>query len=118
MGHQYPSSIMSSSLKPSEHFLIALLHIFKIIKLKPFYLGLALPRPVLSRNRTIFDRLADKVLGDGPQNRYALICRTCGSHNGMARKEEFDFLGINHFYKYSSVAVGVFFKLLKYNFTY
>ncbi|XP_003247362.1 endoplasmic reticulum junction formation protein lunapark [Acyrthosiphon pisum] len=68
MGH--PPSIMSSALKPR----------------------LALPRPVLSRDRTIFDRLADKVLGDGPQNRYALICRTCGSHNGMARKEEFDFL--------------------------
>ncbi|KAL5242183.1 hypothetical protein ACI65C_009593 [Semiaphis heraclei] len=68
MGH--PPSIMSSTVKPR----------------------LALPRPLLSRDRTIFDRLADKVLGDGPQNRYALICRTCGSHNGMARKEEFDFL--------------------------
>ncbi|XP_060854834.1 endoplasmic reticulum junction formation protein lunapark [Rhopalosiphum padi] len=68
MGH--PPAIMSSTVKPR----------------------LALPRPVLSRDRTIFDRLADKVLGDGPQNRYALICRTCGSHNGMARKEEFDFL--------------------------
>ncbi|XP_025424552.1 endoplasmic reticulum junction formation protein lunapark isoform X2 [Sipha flava] len=53
---------------------------------------LALPRPVLPKDRTIFDRLADIVLGDGPQNRYALICRTCGSHNGMARKEEFDYL--------------------------
>lgn len=57
-------------------------------------LGLVLPRPVLSRDRTLFDRLADIVLGDGPQNRYALICRTCGSHNGMARKEEFDYLGM------------------------
>lgn len=66
----HPPAIMSSAVKPR----------------------LALPRPVLSRDRTIFDRLADKVLGDGPQNRYALICRTCGSHNGMARKEEFDFL--------------------------
>jgi len=65
-----PPAIMSSEVKPR----------------------LALPRPVLSRDRSIFDRLADIVLGDGPQNRYALICRTCGSHNGMARKEEFDFL--------------------------
>ncbi|XP_050429856.1 endoplasmic reticulum junction formation protein lunapark-A isoform X2 [Adelges cooleyi] len=52
----------------------------------------SLPRPVLPRDRTILDRLADIVLGDGPQNRYALICRTCGSHNGMARKEEFEYL--------------------------
>ncbi|VVC41631.1 Lunapark domain [Cinara cedri] len=65
-----PSAIMSSAVKPR----------------------LALPRPLLPRDRTIFDRLADIVLGDGPQNRYALICRTCGSHNGMARKEEFDYL--------------------------
>lgn len=57
-------------------------------------IGLALPRPILPRNRTIFDRVADIVLGDGPQSRYALICRVCGSHNGMARKEEFDYLGI------------------------
>ncbi|XP_050531772.1 endoplasmic reticulum junction formation protein lunapark isoform X2 [Daktulosphaira vitifoliae] len=53
---------------------------------------LSLPRPVLPKERTIFDRLADIILGDGPQNRYALICRTCGSHNGMARKEEFEYL--------------------------
>jgi len=107
MGH--PPSIMSSALKPSEHYLIVLSHIFYTIKLKSFYSGLALPRPVLSRDRTIFDRLADKVLGDGPQNRYALICRTCGSHNGMARKEEFDFLGMNNdLYKlYSSMVIGV-----------
>jgi len=59
---------------------------------------LTLPRPILSKDRTIFDRVADIVLGDGPQNRYALICRTCGSHNGMARKEEFDYLGIHAFF--------------------
>lgn len=58
------------------------------------FIGLTLTRPILPRDRTIFDRLADIVLGDGPQNRFALICRTCGSHNGMARKEEFEFLGI------------------------
>lgn len=67
----------------------------QIICLYKYIVELLLPRPVLPRDRTIFDRLADIVLGDGPQNRYALICRTCGSHNGMARKEEFDYLGIN-----------------------
>jgi len=65
-----PPAIMSSTVRPK----------------------LTLPRPILSKDRTIFDRVADIVLGDGPQNRYALICRTCGSHNGMARKEEFDYL--------------------------
>uniref|UniRef100_A0A2L2YPV4 Endoplasmic reticulum junction formation protein lunapark n=1 Tax=Parasteatoda tepidariorum TaxID=114398 RepID=A0A2L2YPV4_PARTP len=51
-----------------------------------------MPRPVLPRERTIVDRLVDYVVGDGPSNRYALICRQCLSHNGMALKEEFEYI--------------------------
>ncbi|VVC30540.1 Hypothetical protein CINCED_3A007007 [Cinara cedri] len=65
-----PPTIISSAVKPN----------------------LALPRLLIPRYRTIFDRLADTILGDGPQNRFALICRACGSHNGMAQKEDFDYL--------------------------
>lgn len=52
-----------------------------------------MPRPVLPRERTLVDRLVDYLVGDGPSNRYALICRQCQSHNGMALKEEFEFIG-------------------------
>lgn len=50
-----------------------------------------LPRPVLPQQRTVIERLVDYLVGDGPSNRYALICRQCESHNGMALKEEFDY---------------------------
>ena len=34
------------------------------------------------------------LVGDGPNNRYALICSQCHSHNGMALKEEFEYIGM------------------------
>ena len=55
--------------------------------------GPPLPRPVLSRDRGYMDRMVEYLVGDGPQNRYALICRQCQSHNGMALKEEFEYIG-------------------------
>ena len=39
------------------------------------------------------DRVVEYLVGDGPNNRYALICRQCQSHNGMALKEEFEYIG-------------------------
>lgn len=51
-----------------------------------------LPRPILPRERTAFDRVIDFLVGEGPGNRYALICTRCGSHNGMALKEEYEYL--------------------------
>lgn len=53
---------------------------------------LSLPRPVLQQNRSAFDKLVDMIIGDGPSNRYALICKVCSSHNGMALKNEFEYL--------------------------
>ncbi|XP_043265730.1 endoplasmic reticulum junction formation protein lunapark-A [Colletes gigas] len=52
-----------------------------------------LPRPVLPRQRNYLDRLVEYIVGDGPSSRYALICKHCESHNGMALKEEFEYLG-------------------------
>lgn len=52
-----------------------------------------LARPILSHHKSLFDRLIDYLVGDGPSNRYALICRQCECHNGMALKEEFEYLG-------------------------
>jgi endoplasmic reticulum junction formation protein lunapark len=50
------------------------------------------PRPILPQSRSTFDKLIDFFIGEGPSNRYALICKTCCSHNGMALKEEFEYL--------------------------
>ena len=43
-----------------------------------------------SLHRSSLDKLVDFVLGDGPNNRFALICSNCFTHNGLVRPEEFD----------------------------
>lgn len=53
---------------------------------------LHLPRNILPRDRSVLDRMVDYLVGDGPSNRYALICKSCFNHNGMALKEEFEYL--------------------------
>ncbi|XP_041372048.1 endoplasmic reticulum junction formation protein lunapark-B-like [Gigantopelta aegis] len=63
--------------------------------------GPPLPRPILPRDRTHFDKLVEYLVGDGPQNRYALICKYCYSHNGMALKEEYEYLTFRCCYCYS-----------------
>lgn len=62
--------------------------------------GPPLPRPILPRDRSTMDRVLEYLVGDGPQNRYALICRFCHSHNGMALKEEFEYLSFRCCYCY------------------
>lgn len=59
-----------------------------------------LPRPILPRERGILDRMMDFFVGDGPHQRYALICRQCGGHNGMALQEEFEYVSYNCCYCY------------------
>jgi len=59
-----------------------------------------LPRPILPRERGFFDRLMDFCVGDGPHQRYALICRHCGGHNGMALQEEFEYVSYGCCYCY------------------
>lgn len=51
-----------------------------------------LPRPILARERGVLDRMMDLFVGDGPHQRYALICRHCSGHNGMALQEEFEYV--------------------------
>ncbi|XP_061174766.1 endoplasmic reticulum junction formation protein lunapark-B-like isoform X2 [Saccostrea echinata] len=52
----------------------------------------SLTRPIPPRDRTKMDRVLEYLLGDGPQHKYALICQKCASHNGMALKEEFEYI--------------------------
>ncbi|KAK7153645.1 hypothetical protein R3I94_007132 [Phoxinus phoxinus] len=62
--------------------------------------GPPLARPVLPRDRGAMDRVIEYLVGDGPQNRYALICQQCVSHNGMALKEEFEYIAFRCAYCY------------------
>uniref|UniRef100_A0A668A1N3 Endoplasmic reticulum junction formation protein lunapark n=1 Tax=Myripristis murdjan TaxID=586833 RepID=A0A668A1N3_9TELE len=62
--------------------------------------GPPLARPVLPRERGAMDRVIEYLVGDGPQNRYALICQQCLSHNGMALKEEFEYVAFRCAYCY------------------
>uniref|UniRef100_A0A671Q2S6 Endoplasmic reticulum junction formation protein lunapark n=1 Tax=Sinocyclocheilus anshuiensis TaxID=1608454 RepID=A0A671Q2S6_9TELE len=57
-------------------------------------------RPVLPRERGAMDRVIEYLVSDGPQNRYALICQQCSSHNGMALKEEFEYIAFRCAYCY------------------
>ncbi|KAK2824649.1 hypothetical protein Q5P01_021824 [Channa striata] len=62
--------------------------------------GPPLARPILPKDRGAMDRVIEYLVGDGPQNRYALICQQCFSHNGMALKEEFEYLAFRCAYCY------------------
>lgn len=62
---------------------------------------LPMERSILPRNRTTVDKLVDYLVGDGPNKRYALICRSCASHNGMALGEEFEFISFRCCYCYT-----------------
>lgn len=44
--------------------------------------ALPLPREILPRERSVIDKMVEYLVGDGPSNRYALICKQCSSHNG------------------------------------
>jgi len=39
------------------------------------------------------DKIVDYMIGDGAQNRFALVCRYCATHNGLATPEDFPFIG-------------------------
>lgn len=58
-------------------------------------------RPVLSKERTFFERLVDWVVADGPDNRFALICRYCYGHNGMSLAEEYETINFRCCYCYN-----------------
>ncbi|KAI6214813.1 hypothetical protein M3Y94_00312400 [Aphelenchoides besseyi] len=46
-------------------------------------------RPFIPPSRTPIDKILDYIVGDGPSNRFALICQQCYVHNGMCLPEEF-----------------------------
>lgn len=48
--------------------------------------------PVLPLEKSVFDKIAEYFVGDGPSYRFALICKACHGHNGMALKDEFEYI--------------------------
>uniref|UniRef100_A0A1L8D973 Endoplasmic reticulum junction formation protein lunapark n=1 Tax=Nyssomyia neivai TaxID=330878 RepID=A0A1L8D973_9DIPT len=54
--------------------------------------GRPLPFPLIDwRERNVMERMVDYLVGDGPSSRYAMICKSCFKHNGMALQEEFEY---------------------------
>ena len=41
------------------------------------------PYPIIDNNqKTVVDKMVDYLIGDGPSNRFAMICQQCFKHNG------------------------------------
>ncbi|XP_017029226.1 endoplasmic reticulum junction formation protein lunapark-A-like [Drosophila kikkawai] len=50
------------------------------------------PFPIVDdRTRSAFDRFVDFIVGDGPRNRFGMICKECYAHNGMVPREEYEY---------------------------
>ncbi|XP_056290552.1 endoplasmic reticulum junction formation protein lunapark-A isoform X3 [Pseudoliparis swirei] len=62
--------------------------------------GPPMVKAVVPRERGALDRVIEYLVGNGPQNKYALICQQCLSHNGMALKEEFEYVAFRCAYCY------------------
>ncbi|KAG5682918.1 hypothetical protein PVAND_012236 [Polypedilum vanderplanki] len=50
------------------------------------------PFPIVdSSQKSVIDKMVDYLIGDGPANRFAMICQQCFKHNGMALQEEYEY---------------------------
>lgn len=50
------------------------------------------PYPIVDEtSKTILEKMVDYLIGDGPNNRYAMICKECLRHNGMTSQEEYEY---------------------------
>lgn len=51
------------------------------------------PFPILNQqNKGVLEKMVDYIIGDGPQNRFAMVCKQCFGHNGMALEEEYEYM--------------------------
>lgn len=58
-------------------------------------------RPILTKERGFLEKIVDWVVADGPDNRFALICKFCHGHNGMSLAEEYENLNFRCCYCYN-----------------
>lgn len=50
------------------------------------------PFPIVNQQgKGVLERIVDVLIGDGPKDRFAMICKECFAHNGMALKDDFDY---------------------------
>lgn len=50
------------------------------------------PFPIIDqRDKGMLEKMVDYLIGDGPANRFAMICKNCFGHNGMVLQEEYDY---------------------------
>ncbi|CAO1399044.1 unnamed protein product [Diamesa serratosioi] len=50
------------------------------------------PYPIIDpSSKGVVDKMVDYLIGDGPANRFAMICQECYKHNGMALQEEYEY---------------------------
>lgn len=51
------------------------------------------PFPVIDfESKGVLEKMVDYLIGDGPSHRFAMICRKCNKHNGMALEDEYYFI--------------------------
>ncbi|KAL5282773.1 KIAA1715 family protein [Megaselia abdita] len=51
------------------------------------------PFPIINQQyKGVLEKMVDYIIGDGPQNRFAMICKQCFGHNGMALEEEYEYM--------------------------
>lgn len=72
----YPPSQLNRSLQP----------------MSPSPAVRATPFPIVDqRGKGVLEKMVDYLIGDGPANRFAMICKQCFGHNGMALQEEYEY---------------------------
>uniref|UniRef100_A0A182W7F9 Endoplasmic reticulum junction formation protein lunapark n=1 Tax=Anopheles minimus TaxID=112268 RepID=A0A182W7F9_9DIPT len=50
------------------------------------------PFPIINQNeKGVLEKMVDYLVGDGPTNRFAMICAECCMHNGMVLMEEYEY---------------------------
>ncbi|KAI9484365.1 hypothetical protein BDB00DRAFT_152365 [Zychaea mexicana] len=61
--------------------------------LAPVHLQARTPVPQQPKERQWYDKLVDALVGEeGPETKYALICRHCFTHNGLVLPQEIDLI--------------------------
>ncbi|XP_058451319.1 endoplasmic reticulum junction formation protein lunapark-B [Malaya genurostris] len=50
------------------------------------------PFPIINHSQKgMIEKMVDYLVGDGPNSRFAMICRECTMHNGMAHQEDYEY---------------------------
>lgn len=50
------------------------------------------PYPIINHNsKGVLEKMVDYLVGDGANSRFAMICKECLMHNGMALQEEYEY---------------------------